>query len=62
MQATRINPGEGHENGAIESSHRHIKNRIEQSLIVRGNIDFSSLEEYREFIQRGYKTTQSTIF
>ena len=51
IQATRINPGEGHENGAIESSHRHIKNRIEQSLIVRGNIDFGSLEKYREFIR-----------
>lgn len=51
MQAARINPGEGHENGAIESSHRHIKNRIEQSLIVRGSIDFGSFEEYREFIR-----------
>ena len=51
MQATRINPGEGHENGAIESSHRHIKNRIDQSLIVRGSSDFASFEEYREFIR-----------
>jgi hypothetical protein len=51
MQATRINPGEGHENGAVESSHRHIKNRIEQSLIVRGSIDFGSFEEYRGFIK-----------
>jgi hypothetical protein len=50
MQAARINPGEGHENGAIESSHRHIKNRIEQSLIVRGCADFASFELYREFI------------
>lgn len=51
MQATRINPGEGHENGAVESSHRHIKNRIEQSLIVRGSLDFGSFEEYRGFIK-----------
>ena len=51
MQATRNNPGKGHENGAIESSHHHIKNRIEQSLIVRGSNDFSSLQEYREFIR-----------
>ena len=51
MQATRNNPGKGHENGAVESSHHHIKNRIEQSLIVRGNSDFSSLQEYREFIR-----------
>jgi hypothetical protein len=51
MQATRINPGEGHENGAIESSHRHIKNRIEQCLIVRGSADFASFDEYRKFVQ-----------
>lgn len=51
MRATRINPGEGHENGAVESSHRHIKNRIEQSLIIRGGNDFASFEEYREFIR-----------
>lgn len=52
MQALRINPGEGHENGTVESSHNHIKNRIRQSLILRGNTDFVSLEAYREFIQR----------
>ena len=51
MKAYRINPGEGHENGAIESSHRHIKNRIEQSLIVRSSNDFVSIEEYRKFIK-----------
>jgi hypothetical protein len=47
----RINPGEGHENGSIESSHRHIKNRIEQSLIVRDSNDFVSISEYRQFIK-----------
>ena len=51
MEATRINPGKGHENGTIESSHRHLKNRIRQSLILRGRNDFSSLQEYRDFIQ-----------
>lgn len=50
MRATRINPGESHENGAVESSHGHIKRRIFQSLIVRGSNDFISLEEYRNFI------------
>ena len=49
MQPTRNNPGKKHENGAIESPHRHFKNRVMQSLIVRGSIDFSSLEQYRDF-------------
>ena len=41
MRATRINPGKGHENGAIESPHGHIKNTIRQSLIVRGSMSFA---------------------
>lgn len=55
MNATRINPGESHENGAVESSHGHIKRRIFQSLIVRGSNDFTSLEEYREFVREVVK-------
>jgi len=50
MLATRNNPGEAHENGAIEASHGHLKKRIKQSLIARGSIDFASLEEYRNFV------------
>ncbi len=51
MRATRINIGKGHENGAVESSHRHAKNKIHQSLIVRGSNDFASFEEYRDFVR-----------
>ena len=51
MEATRINPGKGHENGTIESSHRHMKDRIRQSLILRENNEFESLQDYRSFIQ-----------
>lgn len=50
MKATRINPGKSHENGGIESPHRHVKDRIRQTLIIRGSKDFSSFEEYQEFI------------
>jgi transposase len=55
MQATRNNPGKGHENGAVEASHRHIKNRIEQLLLIRESSDFTSIEEYREFIREATK-------
>lgn len=51
MQATRINPGKPNENGAIESSHHHVKNRIEQSLIIRDSYNFSSVEEYQTFLE-----------
>lgn len=49
-EATRNNKGVKHENGSIESSHRHFKERIDQRLRLRGSRDFPSLEAYREFI------------
>ena len=55
MKPTRNNPGKAHENGAIESPHRHIKNRIQQSLIVRGSTNFTSVDEYRAFIKEVVK-------
>ncbi len=51
MLGYRINKGQSHENGAVESPHRHIKDRLLQSLLVRGNADFDSLEEYRDFVK-----------
>jgi len=51
MEATRNNRGVAHENGAIESSHAHLKRRIDQALRVRGSRDFASLEVYQEFIR-----------
>jgi hypothetical protein len=52
MEPTRNNKGVSHENGAIESSHGDLKNRIDQALMLRGSRDFSSIEEYKQFIQR----------
>lgn len=51
MQPTRNNTGIAHENGAIESPHGHLKNRIEQAIYLRGSNDFRSLEEYRLLIE-----------
>ena len=51
MEPTRNNRGEAHENGSIEASHTHFKNRVYQHLIIRQSIDFKSFEDYREFIQ-----------
>lgn len=47
MQPTRNNTGIAHENGAIESPHGHLKNRIKQGIYLRGSHDFGSIEEYR---------------
>ena len=50
MTATRNNRGQGHENGSVESPHGHLKRRIEQALLMRGNSDFESIEAYQMFI------------
>lgn len=51
MTPTRNNKGVSHENGSVESSHGHIKNRIAQELLLRGNNDFDSVAEYEAWIQ-----------
>lgn len=39
------------ENGDIESQNGHLKVRIDQALLLRGNRDFASREDYMAFIQ-----------
>ncbi len=52
IKPTRCNLGKSHENGSIESPHGHLKNRIKQTLLLRGSNDFSSIEEYQSFIDK----------
>ncbi len=51
MIPTRNNKGVSHENGSVESSHGHIKNRIAQELLLRGSHDFNSIIEYEAWVQ-----------
>jgi len=51
MEPTRNNKGVSHENGSVESSHGHIKNRIHQELLLRGSNDFDSVITYEHWIQ-----------
>ena len=51
MIPTRNNKGESHENGSVESSHGHLKNRIAQELILRGNNNFDSVSDYEAWVQ-----------
>jgi hypothetical protein len=52
MKATRNNRGKGHENGSVESSHGHLKRRIEQALMLRDSQDFNSVEAYQDFVDQ----------
>ena len=51
FKPTRNNRGVAHENGAIESAHRHIKAQITQALKLRGSSNFNCRAEYQAFIQ-----------
>jgi transposase InsO family protein len=50
MEPTRNNRGVAHENGSIESPHGHLKQAIEDALLLRGSRDFDTLDGYRRFI------------
>ncbi|HEV1999165.1 MAG TPA: IS21 family transposase, partial [Xanthobacteraceae bacterium] len=50
MEPTRNNRGVAHENGSIESPHSHLKQAIEDALLLRGTRDFADLDAYRRFI------------
>ena len=51
MEPTRNNRGVAHENGSIESPHGHLKQAIEDALLLRGSRDFdTALDDYRRFV------------
>ena len=50
MEPTRNNRGVAHENGSIESPHGHLKQAIEDALLLRGSRDFDTLDAYRRFV------------
>jgi hypothetical protein len=48
----KIQPRRANENGDVESSHRHIKQAIEQALLLRGSNDFINIDDYLKFAQQ----------
>lgn len=51
MRPSRNNRGQGHENGAIESPHGHLKRALVQGLLVRGSNEFDSVASYQCWLQ-----------
>jgi len=51
MAGTRNNRGVSHENGSVESSHRYLKEAIEQALLLRGHRDFEDRAAYEGFVR-----------
>jgi hypothetical protein len=50
LRSSRIQPGESHENGVAEQAHRRVKSALRQALLLRGSIDFASLDDYSAFV------------
>ena len=50
MAASRNDRGRGHENGAIESAHGHLKRALADALALRGSPDFDTADACRTFI------------
>ena len=51
MIGTRNNRGLSHENGSVESSHRYLKEAIDQALLLRGHRDFDDRPAYEGFVR-----------
>ena len=52
MTPTRNNLGVSHENGSVESSHGHLKRKLDDALLLRASRDFDDLEAWRGFVDQ----------
>lgn len=52
MRASRCNPGQSHENGAIESRHDSLKTALDQALRLRGSRAFADRAAYEAFVEQ----------
>ena len=52
VQGHRINVRKPHENGDVESSHRHFKDIVDQALRLRGSRDFATADDYMVFVRQ----------
>lgn len=59
VKGEHINTGRANENGDIEQRHSRTRTSIDQSLMLRGSRDFSSIEEYDNFLQKTFSRINS---
>jgi hypothetical protein len=51
LRASLIQVGEAHENGVVEQAHRRTKAMLAQALLLRGSGNFSSVEQYQQWLR-----------
>jgi hypothetical protein len=52
LEGQKVNASSPHENGDVEQRHYRLKEAIDQALMLRGSRDFSSRQEYVEFLDK----------
>jgi len=52
VKAQHTNSASPHENGDAEQSHHRFKKAVDQALMLRGSRNFSSVEEYAQFLKK----------
>jgi hypothetical protein len=51
IKAQKNNVAKPNENGVVESLNGHLKNKIKQALLIRGNQNFETMPDYEFFIR-----------
>ena len=52
LKGRRTQAESPNENGDIEQRHHRFKKAVEQALMLRGSSDFTTVDEYKEFLQK----------
>jgi len=50
LEGKKIQAGKAHENGDVEQRHHRFKEALDQALLLRGSRDFTSRQEYENFL------------
>jgi hypothetical protein len=50
LESEKTQAGHGNENGDVEQRHHRFKRAVAQELMLRGSVDFLSVDEYRRFL------------
>lgn len=61
LQPHAINVDAPNENGDVESLHGHLKNRVEQYLLLRGHRDFERVEDYDAFLRQMFRRANARV-
>ena len=50
LESEKTQAGHGNENGDVEQRHHRFKRAVGQELMLRGSVDFASVDQYRRFL------------